>query len=122
MYPLPASDFSSRPRSSPRKMIVAWTAVWGVAYQCVTALVQFVSLGFLIRLVGREQFGLWMVLYALTMWAPLLTFGQGNVLLTRFGQTVFADFSEARGILTSSLLVSLAGAAAALTLVFIAVP
>jgi O-antigen/teichoic acid export membrane protein len=107
---------------SPVTRVVASTAVWGVAYQIVAALVQLISLGYLIRLVGREQFGLWMVIYALTMWAPLLLFGQSNVILTRLGQTIFADSSEARRILTASLVVCMAAAGLALLMVFVLVP
>ena len=102
--------------------IVAQTAAWGVASQAVTAFVQFVALGLLIRAVGREQFGLWMVVYAIAMWTPMLLFGQSNIILTRLGQAIFADFEEARRVLTSSLVVCLFGAGAALVMLFALVP
>jgi O-antigen/teichoic acid export membrane protein len=109
------TESSARPL---REVVVAWTAIWGIAYQINTALVQFIGLAFLIRLVGRDQFGLWMTIYAVTTCAPLLAFGQANVVITGIGGAGLVNPGEARRVLTSGLIVS--GAVAGLCLLLIA--
>jgi O-antigen/teichoic acid export membrane protein len=98
-------------------VVAAWTAAWGIGYQVNTALVQFIGLGFLIRLVGREQFGLWMTIYALVTCAPLLAFGQANVVMTKYGGTIGANPADARRVLSSGLIVSGVFAATCLLLI-----
>lgn len=65
---------------------------------------QLIALGMLVRYVGKEQYGLWMTVLAVTTWMPLANLGQTSVLLTKLGAVALTDRPAAHRIFSVSTL------------------
>ncbi|WP_295430414.1 oligosaccharide flippase family protein [uncultured Thiodictyon sp.] len=98
------------------------TGVWGVIYQGVYAATQLVALGMLVRYVGREQYGLWMTILAVTTWAPVANLGQTSVLLTRLGALAHTDRPSAGRVFSASTVLVTSAAAVLLLIIALCVP
>lgn len=80
------------------------TGIWGVIYQGIYALAQLVSLGMLVRYVGKEQYGLWMTVLAASTWMTLANLGQTSAILTKMGTVALTDRAAAQRIFSASFL------------------
>lgn len=81
------------------------TGAWGVIYQGVYAATQLVGLGLLVRYVGKEQYGLWMTVLAVTTWMTLANLGQTSALLTKLGAVALTDRPAAQRVFSASAFV-----------------
>jgi O-antigen/teichoic acid export membrane protein len=93
-----------------------------VIYQGVYAATQLVALGMLVRYVGREQYGLWMTILAVTTWVPVANMGQTAVLLTRLGALAHTDRPAACRVFSASALLVACAAAGLLLIIVLFVP
>ncbi|WP_157817736.1 lipopolysaccharide biosynthesis protein [Candidatus Thiodictyon syntrophicum] len=91
-------------------------------YQGVYAATQLVALGMLVRYVGREQYGLWMTILAVTTWVPVANMGQTAVLLTRLGALAHTDRPAACRVFSASALLVACAAAGLLLIIVLFVP
>lgn len=76
----------------------------GVAFQGVYALGQFIVMAVLIRKLGPQRFGMWLMIFSLTAWMAFAKFGLQFTLYTALGQHAQTDRDKARAILTNAAL------------------
>ena len=105
-----------------RDQIARRTAVLGLVYQAVYAGSQLLATGVISRAVGAEEFGLWLTVFALTTWVPVLALGQYAVLLTRLGAVARRDPAAATQAYSASFAVASAVAGTVLLAVLATAP
>jgi O-antigen/teichoic acid export membrane protein len=103
----PSHFNSSVHRSSLRNKRVAISGLAAVSARVLTALIGVVTVPLVMGHVGKEQFGLWMVITSLVVWMQLAEFGvaQGltNALAEAYGRD---DRQAARGYIATALVVT----------------
>jgi O-antigen/teichoic acid export membrane protein len=109
---------SDEGRSRERYRRIALNTITGMSARAVAAAVSLVSVPLALGYVGREQYGLWAAITAITTWAALFDFGVVNGLVNSVSEAHGRDDPEAARAYVSSALVLLAGIAALFALAF----
>ena len=73
----------------------------GLLFQGVYAIGQFFVMAVLIRRLGQQRFGMWLMIYALSAWMAFAKFGLQSTLYTAMGRHALTDRDRARAILTN---------------------
>ena len=94
-------------RSKERYRLIALSGIVGLAAKLVTAVLGLVSVPLTIHYLGKEQFGLWMVINSLVVWMQLADFGIGNGLINALAEANGRnDRKAACGYVSSALAAS----------------
>jgi O-antigen/teichoic acid export membrane protein len=73
-------------RSYERYRRIAWSGLTGIASKMVSVLVGIATVPLVVNYVGKEQFGLWMVVSSLVVWMQLADFGIANGLFNALAE------------------------------------
>src|SRR5512136_2603306 len=65
-------------RSKERYRLIAFSGISGLTARMIIALSGVVSVPLTVHYLGKEQFGLWMVVSSMVVWMQLADFGIGN--------------------------------------------
>jgi O-antigen/teichoic acid export membrane protein len=94
-------------RSKERYRLIALSGIMGLVAKLVTAVLGLVSVPLTIHYLGKEQFGLWMVINSLVVWMQLADFGIGNGLINALAEANGRnDRKAACGYVSSTLAAS----------------
>lgn len=91
-------------RSRERYRLIAYSGTAAIATKVVTALVGLASVPMVVHYVGKDQFGLWMVVSSLVVWMQLADFGITNGLTNALTEAYGRDEAEAASAYLSSAL------------------
>ena len=82
-------------RSKERYRLIALSSTSSLAVKFITSLIGLVSVPLTIHYLGKEQFGLWMVVSSLVVWLQLADFGIVNGLTNALAEAHGRDDTEA---------------------------
>ena len=91
-------------RSRERYRLIALSGAASIAAKIVTALVGLASVPMIVHYVGKDQFGLWMVVSSLVVWMQLADFGITNGLTNALSEAYGRDDPEAASSYLSAAL------------------
>lgn len=89
-------------RSRARYRLIAFSGATAIATKVVTALVGLASVPMIVHYVGKEQFGLWMVVSSLVVWMQLADFGISSGLTNALAEAHGRDDPAAASAYLSS--------------------
>lgn len=93
-------------QSLDRYRFIAFSGAASMAAKLVSAVVGVVSIPLVVHHVGKDQFGLWMVVSSLVIWMQLADFGIANGLSNALTEAHGRDDPQAAGSYLSSSLVA----------------
>lgn len=107
-------------RSKERYRLIAISGISGVAAKLFAALTNLLSVPLAIHYLGKEQFGLWMVVSSLVAWMQLADFGIANGLTNALAEAHGRDDQgAASGYVSASVAATMVLAALCLAPVFL---
>lgn len=89
-------------RSQERYRLIAFSGATAIGTKVVTALVGLATVPMVVHYVGKEQFGLWMVVSSLVVWMQLADFGITNGLTNALSEAFGRDDSDVASSYLSS--------------------
>ena len=89
-------------RSRERYRLIALSGATAIGTKVVTALVGLATVPMVVHYVGKEQFGLWMVISSLVVWMQLADFGITNGLTNALSEAYGRDDPDAASSYLSS--------------------
>ena len=108
--------------ASQQERIARRTAALGLLHQAAYASSQLLATGIISRAVAADQFGLWLTVFALTTWVPLLSIGQYAVLLTTLGSVARRDRAAATRAYGASFAIAASSACVVLAALLFGAP
>ncbi len=102
----PPNLSATRARSRERYRLIARSAVAATVAKLVSAAMGILSTPFVIQHLGKEQFGLWMVVSSLVIWMQLAEFGIANGLSNALAEAHGRDDPQAASEYLSSATVA----------------
>jgi len=95
-------------RSKERYRLIVISGISGLAAKLIIALIGLVSVPLTIHYLGKEQFGLWMVVSSLVIWMQIADFGIGNGLTNALAEAHGRDdHGAANGYFSASIAATL---------------
>ena len=98
-------------RSRERYRLIAFSGISGLAAKMIIALSGLVSVPLTVHYLGKEQFGLWMVVSSLVVWMQLADFGIGNGLTNAVAEAYGRDDQNTASGLIATAFVAASGIA-----------